>query len=172
MPDHWPFAAEWLSTFHAQSGGTLSYVLMTLPCWEGRTLPRWSPRGIKSVVSWSRAFHEGKEVRIQVSVKDLFCEGTPWTSQEDCNTYARERWPQTPLRGLGHIWKGSVWFDSAHWVSELCDNFQVPGAQTFIVIPLCQCWTPWVRDVSSCYSCIPPPLWSVGTVIFALLKSV
>ena len=163
----WPFAAGW-HCLCAQSGGTLSHILMTVPCWEGTTLPRWQSWGIEGVVSQSGVLCVGTEVRSHSSTKDLFWEGTHWTSWEDCDTYARERWPQTPLRRPRHIWRGSVWFDSAQQVSKLCDNFQVPGVWTFIVTPLLWCWTPWLRSVSSWYSCIPTPSQSVGTVIFAL----
>ena len=117
---------------------------------------------------WSGVFREGTEMRNRSSVKDLFWEGTHWISCEDCGTYTRERWSQTPPRRPRHIWRGSVCFDSAHWVSKLCDNFQVPGAWTFITTPLHQSWTPWVRSLSSCYFHIPTSSWSRGIVIFML----
>ena len=115
-------------------------------------------------------FHEGTEVRSQLFAKDLFWERTHWTSQEDCDTYARERWPQTLQRRPRDIWGGSVWFDSAHQVSKLCDNFLLSGALTFIMMPLHQSWTSWVRSVSSCYSHIPTPGWSVNCTFWVSLN--
>ena len=121
-----------------------------------RTFRGWYP-------IWSVPW--GNRGRKPVIYEGPFWEGTHWTSQKDCGTDARERWPQTPLRRPRHIWRGSVWFDSAHWVNKLCDNFQVPWAPTFIMIPLCWCWTPQVRSISSHYSYITTPGQSVGTVI-------
>ena len=166
-PTTWPFAAEW-HCLSVQYGGILFCALITLPCWEGRTLLRSPLWGIEGVVS-----------NLECSTREQ-----RWGASQAWRTFSKKKLtehlgrtvtpiqetggPRHPQGGLGIFEGGSVWFDSAHWVSKLCDNFLVPGAWTFILIPLCQCWTPQVRSVSLCYCHTPTPGQRGRIVIFML----
>ena len=84
----------------------------------------WCP--IQSVPQWSRgenpAVHKGPFLR----KNSLNIPGGLWH-------LCKEGWSQTPLWRPRHIYRGSMWFDFAHWV------WQFSSAWTFIMIPLHQC---------------------------------
>ena len=114
----WPLAAEWLCVC-VQSGGTLSCVvdktlsciLMTSPCWKGRTLPRWPLWGIEAVcliqsVPWG---NRGE--------KPVVCEG-PFLQKELTEHSRRTEMPTKERGGPRHPW-GGLGMDVGEEMSDL-----------------------------------------------------
>ena len=125
-PTAWPLATQWHCLCVVFNLEELCPVFWWLcpaqkeglcPNDHCRVLRVWYP--IQSVLRRNRGkkpvVHEGP-----------FWEGTQWTSWEDCDTYARERWPQTPQGGLG-IFK-----------EEVCDLTLLTGWANCMTIFLCQ----------------------------------
>ena len=72
----------------------------------------------------SRVFPEGTEVRSQLSSEGPFLRKTSLIIPGGLRClWKRDGGPRHPWGGLGRFGRGNVWFDSAHWVRKLCDNF-------------------------------------------------
>ena len=156
----WPLAAEWLcpcvqsggtlscvrqvtfSTFCVPSGRPQSYALMTLPYWEGGTLPRWPSWGIEVIVS-SQDCSLRKQRWEASHLWRIFSEKEISEHPGMTEMPMKERWPQTPLRRpLERKWV--IWLCSLG-EQTVWQFSSAKGHRLLSWYPLNWSWTPWSK---------------------------